>query len=177
VVPLFLFWLWLTWLIVLFGLELTYALHTMQQGRFAHARQEDADDLLLDRTLLLPVITRVALAFRRARLCYVHELGRELLLPEAGVRRLLAQLEQAGFVHRVEDRREVGYTLAMPAADIDAAQVLSRAGALAAPAFVRHATPFASLVERLDRGVQRELGTTTVADLCQQVEAAAPSKP
>ena len=174
VVPLFLFWLWLTWLIVLFGLELTYSLHTMHQGRLAHGRQEDEEDMLVDRTLLLPVVTRIALAFRQARLCYVHELGRELLLPEAGVRLLVRQLEEAGFVHRVEDRREVGYTLAMPAESIDAADVMAKAGAIAAPAFVRHATPFAALAQRLDLGLQRELGTTTVADLCRQVEAAMP---
>ncbi|HKI82973.1 MAG TPA: YhjD/YihY/BrkB family envelope integrity protein [Candidatus Krumholzibacteria bacterium] len=122
--PLFLLWLWLTWLIVLFGLELAYALQAMREGRFAWRSFFEGELIVIDRTLVLPLATRIAECFKNGQLATVGVLSRSLRLPPSAVLRLLRPLTKAALVHEVREGARSGYTLARPADQISAREVL-----------------------------------------------------
>jgi len=123
--PLFLLWLWITWIVVLFGLELAYALQAMREGRFEWRRFYEGDLIVIDRTLVLPLATRIAECFREGKLATVAVLTQSLRLPPSAVMRLVKVLQRANLVHEVHEGRRMGYALARPADEISAADVLS----------------------------------------------------
>ncbi len=122
--PLFLLWLWITWLIVLFGLELAYALQAMREGRFAWRSFFEGDLIVIDRTLVLPLATRIAECFHQGQLATVGVLSRSLRLPPSAVLRLLRPLMKASLVHEVHEGARSGYALSRPADQITACEVL-----------------------------------------------------
>ncbi len=66
-IPLFLFWIYVTWLIVLFGLILTYTLQTF--GGHLPKKLRDRDGLLLngDPDWMLPIMCEVGMAFNEGK--------------------------------------------------------------------------------------------------------------
>jgi membrane protein len=113
-VPLFLFWLYLGWLIVLFGLEIAFTLQAMHGHVFErHARRGTFE--AADPQWLLPLA--VALARRAGSGAPVsrQELAEELELRLEAIGELVAALEADGLVHHVTRRgSEAGLTLALP---------------------------------------------------------------
>ncbi len=124
--PLFLLWVWITWLIVLFGLELCYAIHAMKGRRFKHLQYKQAGELMIDATWLLPLIAQIGRRFEQGKPATEEELARMMDLPARAIQRMAGALERAGLVHKVDhdDNKAVGYSLARPAAQITAADVL-----------------------------------------------------
>ncbi len=123
--PLFLLWLWITWIIVLFGLELAYALQAMREGRFEWRRFYAGDLIVIDRSLVLPLATRIAECFRSGKVATVAVLSQSMRIPPSAVLWLMRALRRANLVHEVHEGRTFGYTLARPADEITAAEVLS----------------------------------------------------
>jgi membrane protein len=116
-IPLFLFWLYVTWLVILFGLELSYTLQALGHGKFDELEHEAARDRqACDPQWLLPLLARVAQAFREGKLVSDEELSRDLGLPHRTVAVLGQHLTRARMVHRVAgaQAQETGYTLARP---------------------------------------------------------------
>lgn len=101
-VPLFLYWLYITWLIVLFGLELTAILQNMrghsleEQEKLRHSQR-----LMCDPQWFVPLMARVATAFREGKTVDVDDLSQHLELPRMTVVSMSNRLEQAGFIHKV----------------------------------------------------------------------------
>ncbi|MCM2371562.1 YhjD/YihY/BrkB family envelope integrity protein [Aporhodopirellula aestuarii] len=128
-IPLFLFWIYVTWLIVLFGLILTYTTQTMR-GRRLRRKFEDADALPAgDPDWMLPIMTEVASAFRDGKAIGRQELAEELGLSSRVVHEMENHLINGGCLRRVpgaageEDR----LTLARPAERILISDVLELA--------------------------------------------------
>lgn len=116
-VPMVLFWVYVTWLIVLFGLELAYAIQTLDQSEIVRARQRAASGAgEADRSVLTPADFarlggRLAGASRTGQSPSVSELARELSIHEHAMAQAMGRLRDAGLVHRVmdvddEDREE-----------------------------------------------------------------------
>jgi membrane protein len=180
-IPLFLLWVYVTWLIVLFGLQLAYATQSYrvaQKQGLTHALLVSlgvADDprpmrsgRFVDPAIALGVLARVADRFARGKPCDPNLVAADLALDDASAAEMLERLAGAGYVHRVGD--DNAYTLARPAHAIDAAEVLTLAhawssggstvpGALLAPA---KGPPF---LESLARARLDALRGTTLASL------------
>ena len=163
--PLFLLWLWITWIIVLFGLELGYALQAMREGRFEWRRFYEGDLIIIDRTLVLPLATRIAECFRAGEIANVSMLTQSLRLPPSAILRLLRVLRNEGLVHEVQEGRRHGYALARPAAEISAAEVLAAGERLMPLEGAAGSREAWKIVNDLYSGLQGEVHDRTLEDL------------
>jgi membrane protein len=127
-VPLFLFWLYLNWLIVLFGLEIAFTLQALHGRVF---ESPDTREALSsgDPQWLLPLVTAIARASREGQPVSRQLLAEELKLPLAAVAELVARLESEGLVYQVKHPRseDVGLTLALPAERIPLTRLVTLA--------------------------------------------------
>ena len=165
--PLFLFWLWVMWLIILFGLVLSYTLQGMTEGKFRHALSRSSDEIILAPTLVLPLATRIAEGFAAGQVVTVADLSRDLHLTERAVALLANALKTAGLIHQVRKKQLTAYTLAQPAENIRASDVLAAGDSLLAPHFEGRSSHAWNYVSRLKEGVRNETAKTTLADLCR----------
>lgn len=131
-VPLFLFWIYITWLVVLFGLELTYTIQNMKGRTFKHVSEKTPEQVLLDATWLIPVAAHVAADFAEGKQTQADKAATALQLPPHTVRKLLRALVEAHLLHRLGegDAESATYTLARPADRIAVADVLDAAASL-----------------------------------------------
>ena len=113
-VPLFLFWLYLTWVIVLFGMELAFTLQAMKGRKFE--RPEARGLAVADPQWLVPLMTAVGRGFATGQPVSRQDLAEQLQLRLEAVAELAARLEEAGLIHQVRPRgtEDVGLTLALP---------------------------------------------------------------
>jgi membrane protein len=112
-VPLFLFWLYLGWLIILFGLELAYTLQAMKGRVFEHKASRGAF-ATADPQWLLPVMVAIARRAQGGQPVSRRQLADELDLRLESVAELLSCLEADGLVHQVSrGGSEAGVTLAL----------------------------------------------------------------
>jgi membrane protein len=128
-IPLFLFWIYVTWLIVLFGLILTYTLQTIRGRRLRRVDQDESDLLKGDPDWMLPVMTEVALAFGRGKSIDHQEVADHLGLSGRIVHEMSHRLIDAGLLRRVSSGagEEDALTLARPAEKIAIADILTLA--------------------------------------------------
>jgi membrane protein len=114
-VPLFLFWLYLNWLIVLFGMELAFTLQAMKGRTFETVEKRGALPAS-DPQWLLPLMTAIGRGFASGQPLGRQALAEELRLRLGSVADLAARLEAEGLVHQVARRGsdDVGLTLALP---------------------------------------------------------------
>ena len=149
-IPLFLLWIYWSWLIILAGLALSFIV------QYLPADEHWARRPLLpsDPRLLVPIMVRIADAFERGEKITTARLSLELGVPPRILRPYVRVLEGAEYVRGLRDRADQHVlTLARPADTIKVRQILE----LAPPA----RTPVAAeLLEELRR---RELGA--VGDL------------
>jgi membrane protein len=126
-IPLFLFWIYVTWMIVLFGLILTRTLQTLH-GR-SPTRLRVATEHLPngDPDWMVPIMAEVATAFAGGHAIDQQEIVERLQLPGTIVHPMLCRLEHAGLVCRVamSSGREDRVTLARPAESIRVAEILA----------------------------------------------------
>ena len=128
-IPLFLFWIYVTWLIVLFGLILTYTLQSLR-GRRLVRRLSNTEDLLHgDPDWMLPIMTEVAHAFKSGKSVDHQELADQLGLSGSIVHEMTVRLVESGMLRRVSTGagEEDSLTLAMPAEMITVADILTLA--------------------------------------------------
>lgn len=163
--PLFMLWLWLTWLIVLFGLELAYALQAMNEGRFAWRSFYEGDLIVIDRTLVLPLATRIAECFNGGQIATVNLLSRSLRVPPAAMSGLLKALQAYGLIHEVHKGAHYGYALARPADQITAAEVLRSSESLIPAEGAEGSQKPWVIVNGLYDELQARVGAKTLQDL------------
>ena len=128
-IPLFLLWVYVTWIIVLFGLQVSHSVQTFSVWAARDADEESPR--VADPGLALVVAVTVARRFEKGRSSPTDEVAKEVGVEEALVRLLLARLLEVGIVNRLEDGGDVPvYGLAQPADSIRAAAVLEAAEGL-----------------------------------------------
>lgn len=134
--PLFLLWLYLTWLIVLFGLEVTYTLHHYQSQKLkSTAGREDDGPPLVTVSQVVSMMSRIANRFTEGNMADQPELVRLTNLSPRTVRRLIERLEASQLVRQVprKDGEESGIVLARPAQQIGIDQLLEAIDHMADP--------------------------------------------
>jgi membrane protein len=127
-VPLFLFWLYVNWVIILFGLELAFTLQAMR-GRTFEPPGSRNPLLAGDPRWLFPVIEAIGRAFARGVPASRQEIAEIVDLRLEAVAELLSALETEGLIHQVARRgsEDVGLTLALPPERIDLGRLVDLA--------------------------------------------------
>lgn len=111
-IPLFMFWVYLMWLGVLFGLEVAATLQRLHGRRKVDTELETGHNVV-DPVAVLPLMEQVSEGFGSGRPTTREELAEELSLGGRTVDALLEGLLEAGFLHRVDGNQEA-VTLARP---------------------------------------------------------------
>lgn len=166
-IPLFLFWIYISWLIVLFGLELTYTLQVMH-GKVPRRQEEEPVTLPGDPEWFIPMLVQIGHAFAKGEAIGRQALAEQLGLPSRVVHEFGTHLEEVGMVHLIPSKEgDVGYTLARPPSRIALAEVLKIGNQLALRYRERLETPGWSYVERLNSAQLEAAGATTLAELIE----------
>jgi membrane protein len=133
ILPLFLLWIYLTWLIVLFGVQASYALQNFQ--RLVHSKLNPSSDEselpLMDPLVVLSVARAIQSGFEAAKPVTSDEVAQQTNLKPAQASQVIAVLHRTGFVHRVEQGdRDSAWTPSRPAEQIPLDELLRSAYAL-----------------------------------------------
>ena len=159
-IPLFLLWVYFTWLIVLFGLQITYEL---QHGRSKTRAQPifDFGPTVVDPAAGLVVMTSIARSFVAGEPQSVQSLVRATSLPEPAVSLVISRLAERGLLHRLErddQASEPVYSLARAPGSIRIGEILSIGFEIAG-------SPDASpVLDRMRQAQIQAAGSETLAD-------------
>lgn len=134
-IPLMLFWVYVTWLVILAGLEVTHILQTLPAGRISRshfiATKSASGRTTRDPWLVIPVMSAVAEAFEQGRSISVDQIAERLDAPIKPVDRLVDELTRRGLLHQLpRDDGPAGLTLAMPPNKIRIADLIDSTGAV-----------------------------------------------
>ncbi len=126
--PVFLLWIHLTWLVVLFGLELTATLQAVGADEDAFARyelqREGNHRALIDPATTLLVMSSLADGFYRGDPLSPEDAAEAALIPEDAAESLMDALTEHGLLHRVEKGGAEMFTLARAPESIQAEEIL-----------------------------------------------------
>ncbi len=174
-VPLFLLWLYLTWLVILFGLEITYVLQTLDVQSLLD-RPHDIDERPpgLDHTWILPIAAAFAQAFEHGQARTSHGLAKDLGVPAREVDRFATALCKAGFVHQIEegDEEQISYSLSRPASHIAIHELLDLGRATCHTCANNTSLPAGDLLQHLHDAERAVAGQRTLAELLPESDEA-----
>ncbi len=123
-IPLFMFWIYLTWNFVLVGLEITFVHqhYTTLSRRFSHGLGFLTP--LVDVQCVLPLAVMLEKRFSIGGTLTVGEAARELSLPREVCQRLLDALTEAGLAYRTQRGEDRHYGLAKASENITVEHLL-----------------------------------------------------
>ncbi|MBC7770877.1 MAG: YihY family inner membrane protein [Pyrinomonadaceae bacterium] len=176
-IPLFLLWIYVTWLIVLFGLHLSYHLQQLRAGESLALPggqvvgwSDAAEPAVVDPASALAVMETVATGFRVGTPTPMRELVRQTRASKSVIEMICARLSDRGFLLRVAGGPDgnPSYALARPPESINAGDVLRVGYDLSGPAIgdgeMPQSSP-ASVVEVLRRAQIDAASRSTLAGL------------
>ncbi len=160
-VPLFMFWVYLMWLGVLFGLEVSATLQMLGGRDLEEIQPKPAVTGLLDPAAVVTVTEVVAERFASGQTTTARQIAESKSLPESVVALIVGRLVDEGILHRVEaDTGTVA--LARPPESVTAEQLIDIGFRIVDDGRLGRRS---ALVERL-RDAQRQLvSQTTLATL------------
>jgi len=124
-IPLFLFWVYVTWFIILFGLVWTYTLQTAPGRVPSRDEDEETGELLAgDPQWLVPIMVEIGSSFTRGENLSAEGLRGRVGLPMRIIHSFTDLLERAGLVQGLDGERGRCLTLARPAERITLADIL-----------------------------------------------------
>lgn len=169
-IPLFLFWVYITWFIFLFGLVWTYTLQTAR-GHVPTKEEDEVDEdmLLADPQWLLLLMIEASEAFERGEAIDRQQLQERLGLPVRVLQPLVCSLTQAGLLRCIETEQGDEFVPARPPEKITASEIL-RAGRYTPTGLGGHSW---KVLERLREQLDAELHAQTLRDLSRSGAAGA----
>ena len=162
--PLFLLWLWLSWLVLLFGLELAYTLQAMKGRKFKHEEHRAAENLV-DASWLIPVAAQIAGTFQHGKVSTTEQISKHTELSQRTVQRMIDALIGADLVNQVDRGSKSGYALARPAEQIKIEDVIHVAQDLLPSAARQNSDPAWGVVQQINDAAADQTGGSTLADL------------
>ena len=125
-VPLFLLWVYLTWLIVLFGLEIAYVLQAMKSNKFQREFTQTRQNDMVHANTVLSMLAMIGDAFDKGTSIRSEQIIEQLNLSPRLCRHMLTELENVHWIHKVQGLEDglTGYSLAKPPAAIHISDVL-----------------------------------------------------
>jgi membrane protein len=168
-IPLFMFWLYINWLVVLFGLEMTYTLQTLPDFQRRKRQRQEERKIPGDPMWLIPLMTRIGQAFEQGNTIDRAALAEALNLPVRVVTELASRLEDKGFIHELQrdDDAAGGYTLAMPPRKIAMSHLLDIARAMRMTTDAKASDPGWAYLDQLHDTQRSAADTTTLATLLE----------
>ncbi|MFU8829573.1 MAG: YihY/virulence factor BrkB family protein [Phycisphaerales bacterium] len=172
VLPVALLWIYITWFIVLFGLELAYSYQTVREvdlSRSLRGRIFEESPLVDPFTPVL-LITEVARRFKEGKHADLDDIQDEIGETTEVVRRLADRLEEGGLIHKLEcdvdDDAGARYSLARDPQSITVSQVLEACDGIFEPsATSRRAKRPTKLANQLRAARNRAFETRNILDL------------
>jgi len=169
--PLFLLWLYLTWIIILFGFILTRTLQNLKGWEIERQREQSIAGQLVSPDTVVPAMALIAQRFDRGQTLDRDDLADELDLPTAAATRLANALVNAGLLHRLADDAETpdaaDLALARPPHRIALADILQVGDQLARDGRFAGQSIARSVLDRLSRARRDAVDGQTLADAAQ----------
>jgi membrane protein len=164
-IPLFLFWLYVNWLIILFGMEIAFTLQGMK-GRVFERKDPRGALVSADPQWLLPVVAAIARGFAGGEIVGRQALAEELDLRLESVAELVERLEEEGLVNQVARRgtEDVGLALAQPPDKIPLARIAELASRFTLGTKPRQGPGWGALAA-IHETARAAAGDRTLADL------------
>ncbi len=168
--PLFMLWVYLTWLIILFGLQVAYGLQHIEIAR--QIDEQDAEKRLTDPAAVLGVIAVIAERFTRGKTTGPAVITDELNLPADVVDAMLEKLTRSGFLHPVDGELD-NYALARPAEGISLEELMLAMGDITDTGLVSNGT-WTGAIGRLREAQLNVIRGESVAGLIALPEEGSP---
>jgi membrane protein len=128
ILPLFMLWIYITWTVILLGLEIAYIRQfwPLLKSRylFLHGEVSGCKEELSDFRWLLAIGVLLERRFREGKTLRTEDAAETLMIPTAIARELLESLQRAHLVHMTSHRH---YALARPPEKITAQEILAAA--------------------------------------------------
>ncbi len=112
-IPLFMFWIYVMWVVILFGLQVTTTIQRIKGHDLAAIQPFEEASTIVDPASILLVMEVVAEGFQDGCPVYVDQVARETGLPVRAVSQMLQKLTLKGHVLRVEGKDSC-FSLARP---------------------------------------------------------------
>lgn len=141
-IPIFMFWIYLMWLVTLFGLEVAATLQALAGRQLEQLETARRPGGLVEPAAVIDVAAIAASSFAEGRAVPERVIAERAAMPESAVAAIVRRLIEAGVLHRVAGE-EPSVTLARPPASISAVALLEAGYDLVA-------LPTAGGAERLD---------------------------
>lgn len=191
IIPLLMLWIYVTWMIVLFGLQVAHSVQTYRAAASQGLTRTVLASLglidgpgpndgarVVDPAVALVLACGVARRFTKGAPAETGELAEEVGVDERVVATMLDRLVMAGVVHRVVHEGEAAFALARPPEAVSAVEVLRVGDEIAGASSSggasgggrRHERP--EVLEAVVRARNAGMAGRTLADL---IGAAAPS--
>ncbi|MEO8494654.1 MAG: YhjD/YihY/BrkB family envelope integrity protein [Planctomycetota bacterium] len=122
-VPLFMFWVYLMWACVLFGLQVSATLQMLHGRSLDEVDHRHVRTGMIDPAAVLTVMEVVAEQFAAGKSATSQQAADMTLLPESMIASIFERLVRDGWLHRVGDR-ETDVTLAKPPEQISATELV-----------------------------------------------------
>lgn len=123
-VPLLMLWVYVMWLVVLFGLEVSATIQNLRGRRIAEMEQKRQRSHILDPASILLVTEIVAERFVDGMPATMRGIADATAIPETTVAELVNRLQHANILYRVESELGGGVTLARPPEKISADELM-----------------------------------------------------
>lgn len=166
-IPLFLLWLYLTWLIVLFGLQVSYTLQALKGRKFEIEAEHKRQELSNDPHRIISMMTLIARSFLKGDPMGSEELARQLLMTPRSVAHMAELMRREGLLYHVPATRghDGGYSLAVPPQQISVVKLLDLGKMKTDDYAGRRQSPASSMLDTLHDAQCRAAGEATLASL------------
>lgn len=147
-IPVFMLWVYMTWIVILLGLYIAYSLQIFKERPLAQLVERPPP--IVDPASILLVLGAISEQFNSGKKSDPSEIAQVSGLDAEVVTAMMERLAEVGILHRVRDVTErAGYTLARPPSAISTAEVLKIGNELAGKADKNRAPK--SIVEAVER--------------------------
>ncbi|MFG0292618.1 MAG: YhjD/YihY/BrkB family envelope integrity protein [Phycisphaerales bacterium JB050] len=128
ILPVALLWIYITWFIVLFGLELAYSFQTVREVDLRRSLRGKVfdDDPMVDTFCPVIITAEIARAFMDGKAATASSIRDQVAEPDDVVARIMKCLTREGFLHAVEvnEDEESSFTLARDPSSFTVADVM-----------------------------------------------------
>ena len=132
-IPLFMLWIYVLWLIVLYGLEITHMLQVVGGRMDGEIPVHTEMPPLTDPATVVPVMHVIAESFAKGQSTSVEQIVDQTKINHRVVELLLDQLVKKGFIHCLDQDEATTYSLARPPEKINTGEILEVAMNITCP--------------------------------------------
>lgn len=155
-VPLFMFWVYLMWLFILFGLEVSATLQFLDNRALEEIEKRRATTGLVEPAAVVSVMEVVAEGFRDGQPMLQRKIADRTGVPEQAVAKIVQELCKSGLLHRI-DRDQNTVCLAQSPENVTADRLMDIGYRLADGAGERRISEFAERLREHQRSLAKSI--------------------